>query len=151
MALADQRPRTAARLKGAQIRFGLTDQTDIGENFDLKAKRAGIDFGVIPFNVSGIFQGPDTAQTRRCRDSDALSEFNVGHSAIGLQLGQDSSIDGIKSCSGHWAFLLFSEPYTSYHSLRNNISTKRKKVKRTFARRKAALLFAPYHLYKQPL
>src|SRR3546814_4010046 len=86
----------------------LTLQTDHGKNSNAVAQRSRIDHGVVGLDRAAIFQRTHTAQARGGGHSDFLCQFNIGHPAIVLQLGQDLPIYLINVGSSHETTKTFS-------------------------------------------
>src|SRR3546814_7156447 len=82
--------------------------SDLGKNSNAVAQRSRIDHGVVGLDRAAIFQRTHTAQARGGGQSDFLCQFNIGHPAIVLQLGQDLPIYLINVGSSHEATKTFS-------------------------------------------
>ena len=57
--------------------------------------RRRIDVGVETPDHAELLEPPDPAVTGRRRDADELGQRVVGHPRIGVQRGQDATVDGV--------------------------------------------------------
>jgi hypothetical protein len=101
VAFPHQRPGAGAGLEGREIGFGLAGEADHGEDLHLEAECPGVERCVIAVDQSHLLERADPAQTGRGGDSDASGKLDVGHAALGLQLGEDLVVDGVKLVQSH--------------------------------------------------
>jgi hypothetical protein len=64
-------------------------------------------------DVSLLLEGADAPKARRGRNTDAPGKLDVGHAPVGLQLGQDLSVDRIESRPRHGSPALWLAFFTS--------------------------------------
>ena len=63
---------------------------------DVEAEPARIQQAAIALDVTFFLQRPDPAQARRRRNADALGQFHICDSAVGLDFGEDFEVDLVK-------------------------------------------------------
>jgi hypothetical protein len=56
---------------------------------------------MVGFDEARFLQRPDPAKTGRRSDFHPIRQFDIGHAAIGLQLGQYLPVNGVKTVPGH--------------------------------------------------
>jgi hypothetical protein len=57
---------------------------------------------MVALDNAGALQRPDPPQAGRCRNAGALRQLHIGHAAVGLQVAENSPVDTIELCPGHW-------------------------------------------------
>ena len=82
--------------KRAQIGVGLAGQVHRREHRDVEAEPARIQQAAIALDVALFLQRADPAQAGRRRNPDALGQFDIGDSAVGLDFGENSEVDFVK-------------------------------------------------------
>src|SRR5215212_1207561 len=95
-ALAHQRLGPHELLEGAQVGFGLAGQMHGCEHGDVKAEPARIEKPAIALDVALFLERSHPAQTRRWGNPYPLGQFDVGNSAVGLDLAQNFEVDLVK-------------------------------------------------------
>ena len=103
VAFANQWPVATKGLKRAEVRFGLTLQSNHGEDLNLEAQKARVDICVITVNEPGFLKCANAAQAGRGGNANPACQFYIRHPSISLQLGQNLTVDLIKFMSGHRA------------------------------------------------
>ena len=88
-------------LERRQVRLGLALKADHGKDLHLEAKLAGIHLGVIPTDKALLLERAHAAQAGRRGNPHAAGQFHVGHSAIGLQFGEDLAVNLVQTGEGH--------------------------------------------------
>ena len=75
------------------------------EDLHFEAQLARVDLGVVAADEPLLLERAHTAQAGRRGNAHALGKFDVGHTTVGLQFGQNLSVDGIKPVPGHQSVL----------------------------------------------
>ena len=101
VALTHLGPFGAHGFEGGQHHLFLTFQPDDGEEGDLPAQLLRLGIGVVAADDAGLLQPADAAQARRRGDARPAGQLDIGHTAIGLQFGQDAAVDRVQyGCLG---------------------------------------------------
>jgi hypothetical protein len=79
----------------------LARKAHLREDGDAEAERLGIDLGMVTPDKSCVLEGAHPPQARRCRDAGPLSQIDIGHPAVPLQITQDSAVNAIKLATTH--------------------------------------------------
>tara|TARA_R100000353_G_scaffold143427_1_gene102554 strand:- start:32 stop:370 length:339 start_codon:yes stop_codon:yes gene_type:complete len=87
--------------KFAQVAFSLADQSNKGENCNVKAQHFPIKICMVAPDKPGFFQRPHATQAGRCRDSSIMGQFNIRDPTIRLKITQDFLINFIQFCPSH--------------------------------------------------
>ena len=89
----------SARTKSSNARrsgIRLAGQMDRGEHRDVEAEPARIQQAPVALDVAVFLQRADTAQAGGRRNADAFGQFDIGDSAVGLDLGEDFEVDFVQ-------------------------------------------------------
>ena len=83
-------------LEGAQIRIRLAREVDRSEYRHVEAEPAGIEQAAIALDIPLLLQRTDPPQARRWRNTDPFRQFNIGDSAVGLDLAENLEVDFVQ-------------------------------------------------------
>ena len=96
VAFADFGPFADVLLEGAEDGFLLGFEADDGEEGDFPAEAGRVCVGVVASDDAGFFEAAHAAEAGWGGDFGAAGEFDVGHAAVDLQLGEDAAVDGVE-------------------------------------------------------
>ena len=72
-------------------------QADRDHRLQRQADRGGVDVGVEAADHAGLLQPAHPAVARRGGDADQVGQRAVGHPRVGVQCGEDATVDVVES------------------------------------------------------